>query len=383
VTFAYPELLAIAILAPLVVLGLQVVDELRRTAIMRRLGHVPQIRRMAASASTWRRWTKAGLLAVGLAAITAAAARPQVPGQRDGAKQGLDVVIALDVSKSMLATDVAPSRLARARAYIAELLPRLTNDRVSAMVFAGAAAHFPLSDDKDVALQFLNDLGPSDLPGGSDLREVVRTGTCVLRPETSDRWGARCAGVRGRGHGGDPLEGEPEDTPVATVETEVTERSKVLVIFTDGADRDAPGDGVVGVAAEVAQAKQLGVTVFVVGVGTAAGANVPDLDDAGRLTGRWKLDANGQPVRSVLEAAGLRELAELGGDASRYLELGAAPTSTDALVVALEALTRGTLERKDERVMEELFTGFLFVGFMLLVIEACLGTRRRLRFPEG
>ena len=52
-------------------------------------------------------------------------------------------------------------------------------------------------------------------------------------------------------------------------------------------------------------------------------------------------------------------------------------------MVALEALTRGTLERKDERVMEELFTGFLFVGFMLLVIEACLGTRRRLRFPEG
>lgn len=381
-TFAHPDVLALAVILPLVVIGLQILAEVRRAAVTRKLGHVPQIRRMVASASTWRRWTKAGLLAVGLGAIATAAARPQLPGKRDGARRGLDVVVALDVSKSMLVTDVAPSRLEAARSFLTALLPRLVDDRVAAVAFAGAAAHFPLSEDKDVALQFLSDLGPGDLPGGSDLREVVRTATCLLRPETSDSFGSRCSNVRGRGHGGDPVPGEPDDTPVAAEEQEIGERSKVLVIVTDGADRLRPGDGVVGVAGEVAQAKELGVAVFIVGVGTATGGNVPDIDEAGRLTGRWKFGDDGQPVRSALDAASLRRLAELGGSAARYLELGD-PGTADALVAAFDSLTRGALTRKDERVMEEYFTGPLFFGFMLLVIEACLGTRRRIRFPEG
>ena len=88
-------------------------------------------------------------------------------------------------------------------------------------------------------------------------------------------------------------------------------------------------------------------------------------------------------VRSALDAEALRHLAELGGDANRYFELGAGPAPVDSVVVALDALTRGALGRSDRRVKDEWYAVFLFWGFMLLLIEACLGTRRRVRFPEG
>ncbi|MBK7072863.1 MAG: VWA domain-containing protein [Myxococcales bacterium] len=381
-TFAYPDLLAVAVLAPLIVLGLAAWDHVRRQAVVRQLGHVPQVQRMLASASAWRRWTKTALVALGLCAIALAAARPQRAGKRDGSKEGLDLVIGLDVSKSMLVSDVDGTRLAKARAFVDALLPKLVNDRVGAMVFAGTAAHFPLTDDKEVGAQFLRDLGPADLPGGSNLDEAFRVATCVLRPDTSDPWGGRCAGLRGRGHGGDPLPGEPADTPVAAPAEEISDRSKVFMLITDGADRDRAGDGVRAALEQAAQAKQLGVTLIVVGVGTPSGGNVPDIDADGRPSG-WKYDAQGKIVRSALDPSSLRTLAEAGGDPNRYIELGPGPPPVDAVVVALDALTRGSLAKRDERVMDEWYAAFLFPGFMLLLIEACLGTRRRVRFPEG
>ena len=233
-----------------------------------------------------------------------------------------------------------------------------------------------------MSAQFLRDLGPADLPGGSNLDEAFRVATCVLRPDTSDPWGGRCAGLRGRGHGGDPLPGEPTDTPVAATTEAVDDRSKVFMLITDGADRERAGDGAIAALDQAAQAKQLGVTLIVVGVGTASGGNVPDIDAEGRPSG-WKYDAQGKVVRSALDPASLRNLAEAGGDANRYIELGPGAPSVDAVVVALDALTRGALAKRDQRVMDEWYAAFLFPGFMLLVIEACLGTRRRVRFPEG
>lgn len=383
-TFAYPDLLAVAVLAPAVVFGLALLDLLRRQAVVRRLGHVPQVQRMMASVSSWRRWTKTTLFALGVSALALAAARPQRVGQRDGAHEGLDLVVGVDVSKSMLVADVGTTRLEKARSFVDELLPKLVNDRVAAMVFAGAAVHFPLSDDKEVGSQFIRDLGPADLPGGSDLIEPFRTAGCILRPDTSDPWGSQCSGARGRGTGGDPLPGEPVDTPVAATTEELTDRSKVFILITDGASRERPGDAVnPRLEQQIEDSKRLGITLLVVGVGTTSGGNVPEIDERGQPSGRWKYDDSGKVVRSTLDVEALRHLAELGGDANRYFELGAGPAPVDSVVVALDALTRGALGRSDRRVKDELYAGFLFAGFMLLLIEACLGTRRRVRFPEG
>jgi hypothetical protein len=77
-------------------------------------------------------------------------------------------------------------------------------------------------------------------------------------------------------------------------------------------------------------------------------------------------------------------MAEAGGEARRYFELGQGEFDVTAITaVAQSLLKRGALEKKDERVMDELYQFFLFPGFMLLIIEACIGTRRRVRFPEA
>jgi Ca-activated chloride channel family protein len=283
----------------------------------------------------------------------------------------------------MLVDDVGMRRLEKARALVDALVPKLANDRVGAVVFAGTAAHFPLTDDKQVAAQFLHDLGPADLPGGSSLEEAIRVGACMLKPDSSDPWGGRCQGTSGPGHGGDPVPGEADDTPHNERVEEITERSKVLMLITDGADGLGGGHARSAVIDQVESAKRLGITLVVVGIGTESGGDVPELNvETGEIDG-FKIGPDGRRIRSELDGDSLRKLAELGGGADRYFEIGQAEIDVAPLVAELNALTRGSLEKKSGRAMDEWYAAFLFPGFMLLVIEACLGTRKRVRYPEG
>jgi Ca-activated chloride channel family protein len=349
--------------------------------LLGRLGEAPVVQQMMASVSPARRRIKRVIFTAAVCLIVLAAARPQLPGQVRRGTEGLDLVIALDVSKSMLVDDVGQTRLARARATLGRLIDELPGDRIAPMVFAGAAAHFPLTDDKAVAKQFLGDLGAADLPPGSDLSEALRVATCALRPDVRDTWNDKCAGTGGRGHGGDPLPGDPDDELTARDdEVEVDERAKVVLLVTDGADGMSDGDAALEPLEEVREAVKMGVTVMVMGVGTADGGPVPDVDYQGHPSG-WVFK-DGKQVVSRLDAASLRLLAEAGGSAARYFELGAGELDVGELRLAFGTLKRGALQKKDVRVMEELYHFFLFPGSLLLVIEACIGTRRRVRHPE-
>ncbi len=391
--FESPFLIGVAALVPLVVALIAVLDRSRRRVLLGRLGELEAVRRMMASASPARRRIKRVLQAVGVALIVLAAARPQLPGRATRGTESLDLVVALDVSKSMMVDDLDGTRLARARALVKSLFAQLPNDRVAPIVFAGAAAHFPLTEDKDVAVEIMADLGPADLPPGSDLAEALRVAKCLLRPDLGDSWDDDCGDVGGRGHGGDPLPNEryQEDRfEVAADVTEKEERAKVILLITDGADGLGGGsraDDGSKIIREVRDAVTLGITVVVVGAGTEAGGTVPDLDFKGQPVGP-KRDDSGKVIVSKLDRESLRLLAEAGGDAGRYLELAELPVTggkvdPTRIVEVLGALKRGALERHDQRVMDELYHFFLFPGFLLLVIEACIGTRRRLRYPES
>jgi Ca-activated chloride channel family protein len=121
---------------------------------------------------------------------------------------------------------------------------------------------------------------------------------------------------------------------------------------------------------------------LVVGVGTDKGGQVPDIDYQGNPSGT-KVDRQGNPVVSKLDKASLRLMAQAGGSQSRFFEWGTSDPDITAITGALATLKRGALQKKDERVMEELYHFFLFPGFMLLIIEACIGTRRRVKYPEA
>ena len=393
--FATPQLLWIAIAAPVVVLLLEVYDRARRRQLTRRLGELPVIGKVIASASPGRRVGKAVLAGATAALIAFAAARPQIPGTRRVELRGLDLAIAVDVSKSMLVDDVGPTaemaakkleptRLARARELARGVIDELPGDRIAPIVFAASAAHFPLTEDHLVASNFLRDLGPADLPQGSNLAEVFRVSRCLLRPDLYEDLG--CARIGRRGHGGDPLRGEsldpkPKDRDKEAAEAAIeqkVERGKAIVVFSDGGDGDAPA------LREVAIARELGIAVFLVGMGTPAGGVVYEIDGfSGKRTETPKRLPDGSTVISKRDDADMKMLAAAGGDDKRYL---IAPQRGEVdpkpIVDALRAVNRG-LATKQIKDVREIYQPFLFAALMLLVIEAAISTRRRQRYPEA
>lgn len=387
-SFAYPLLAYLAPAAGAAIVALYFYDRARRRQLTYRLGELPVLGKVMATASPRRRAIKVGLQAAGAILVMLALARPQMIGKRNVELRGLDLVVAIDVSKSMLVDDVEqtaamkekkvpPSRLGRARELAVALIDELPEDRIAPVVFAGAASHFPLTEDHEVAARFLYDLGPADLPPGSNLFEVFRVGRCLLRPDFTDD--GICASIARHGHGGDPLPGEsldPKDKPKDEVVETKQERGRALVVFTDGGDVDDQ------TLAEVAKASQLGIAVFVVGVGTRKGGVVYEIDGDGNRTPEPRHTADGQPVVSKRDDAGMRQIAAAGGDVKRFFvasergEVDPAP-----IVRALRSVNRGLAMKKIDR-KQDVFQPFLFAALMLFVIEAVIATRKRREFPE-
>jgi hypothetical protein len=398
VRFATPWLVWLAAAAPFVVAALHVHDRARRRVLIRRLGELPVIGKVIASASPGRRIAKDAIAGAAAALIAIAAARPQIAGTRRVELHGLDLVVAVDVSKSMTVDDVGAtremaaknlevSRLARARELAHAVIDELPGDRIAPVVFAAAAAHFPLTEDHVVAASFIRDLGPTDLPQGSNLAEVFRVSRCLLRPDLYDDLG--CARIGRRGHGGDPLHGETldprprdkardRDRDQDEIVEQKVERGKAIVIFSDGGDADPAA------IREVATAHELGIAVFLVGLGTPTGGVVYDVDGVtGKRTATPKRLPDGSTVISKRDDAGMAALALAGGDPTRYL---VAPDRGEVdprpIVDALRAVNRG-LATKQIKDLRDVYQPFLFAGLMLLVIEVAISTRRRQRYPEA
>jgi hypothetical protein len=235
-----------------------------------------------------------------------------------------------------------------------------------------------------VASNFIRDLGPADLPQGSNLAEVFRVARCLLRPDLYEDLG--CARIGRRSHGGDPLRGEsldprPNDRGERDKQDAIeqkVERGKAIVVFTDGGDSDE------ATGREVAAARELGIAVFLVGFGTPAGGVVHEIDGfTGKRTDAPKRLPDGSTVVSRRDDAGMTALAKLSGDARRYLPAGEhGEADPRPIVDALRAVNRG-LATKRIKDLRDIYQPFLFAALMLLVIEAAISTRRRQRHPEA
>lgn len=208
---------------------------------------------------------------VGLLLVALALLQPQL-GQRNERVQrrGIDLVVAIDASRSMLARDVLPSRLERARLELSALIDGLAGDRVGLVVFAGQAfVQCPLTSDYGAARLFLRAIDPDSMPTqGTAVADALRTAGSMLR--AADR-GAK---------------------------------TRAVLLITDGEDHE-------GDALDAARAlRDEGVRVFALGVGSAAGSPVPILDEQGQVRGYLR-DRSGEPVVSRLEEEQLRQIASI------------------------------------------------------------------------
>jgi hypothetical protein len=204
----------------------------------------------------------------------------------------------------------------------------------------------------------------------------------MLRPDLYEDLG--CARIGRRGHGGDPLHGESLDPkgkdilPDDPKLEQQIERGKAIVILTDGGDADA------ATIKEVVTARELGIAVFVVGIGTTTGGIVYEVDPFnGKRTTTPKKTPDGNTVTSKRDDAGMRAVATAGGDEGRYLVANdKGEVDPMPIVQALDAVNRG-LATKQVREMRDIYQPFLFLALILLVVEVAFATRRRQKYPEA
>ncbi len=346
-------------------------DFTRRRRLMERIGHAPQLLRMTASASPVRRGVKAVLTVLGVTLVMLAVARPQTEGEKTWRQRGIDIVLAMDFSKSMLALDVYPSRIERAKLDVDEMVDKFVSDRIGLVAFGGESIHYPLTSDHEALKILYHGIDPRDLPPGTDIAEAVRTSRCLL--EGAGTADPDCA--ESRGHGGDPLPSEAQagklDAP------DLGDRGRAIVLITDGEETEGHAQ------AEIEHAHQLGIEVYIIAIGTKEGARIPEYDAEGHITG-WKLgpDKSSYYTTHVDEEA-MKELAKAGGGEDHYFHVDSRRVGVESLVKALGKLKEGNLEERTESIPKEAYAWILFPAFMALLVEACLSERRRERRKQG
>ncbi len=283
------------------------------------------------------RGVKLTLFLLAIALLSVAAARPQVGASLvQVERRGIDVVLLLDVSLSMEATDVVPNRLERSKQEIRELLDGLRGDRVAIVIFSGSSFTLcPLTLDMAAANLFLDAVAADVLPDpGTNLEEALRGARNALEAEL--------LGTRGR----------------------------AVVLFTDGESH--LGD--VEAAARLLEGD--GIPVLAVGVGTPNGEPIPLRDVDGNRTG-YKKDRSGQVVLSSLDEAVLRGIAETTG--GRYYPATLQGHEVGEMLRFLGKLERGELGGTQRRRVEERFQVPAALAVVLLLLATLMPEARRER----
>lgn len=331
--FAEPLGFLWALLAPLVIVMESWLDRRRLRALggagdlhllneMSSLG--PDRGRRARKAEAW-------LIAIAFVLLGAALARPQFGSRTELSRaRGMDVVVALDLSRSMLAKDVAPSRLERAKIELEAFAKELKGDRVGLVGFTSVALPLcPLTVDKSALAVQLRSASPEALPrGGTAIADAIR-----VSKEMLDRSPYR-------------------------------ESGKAILVVTDGEEHEGDPE------AAAKEAKEAGIDVHVVGVGSAAGEPIP-LPEGGYLK-----DAAGQTVISRLDESMLQKIADSGSG------LAALPTEGGGFDLGpvrsrLAQLEKAELETRTVRVYEERYRWFLVPALALLAAASLVRPRRK------
>jgi Ca-activated chloride channel family protein len=270
--FAQPDMLYLLLLVPVLIV-IWIIGNRRRKAARERFAEPEMVRRLAPDYSAGRMAAKflLRLLAFVFAVLTIA--RPQFGSRLEEAKrEGVEVIIALDVSNSMLATDIKPSRLERAKQAIAQLVDQLKNDRIGLILFAGDAyTQIPITNDYLSAKMFLESAGPD---------AVSKQGTAI---------------------------GSAIDLGIKSFTPE-SDKSRALIIITDGENHE---DNAVE---EAKLAAEKGIVIHTIGIGSPDGSPIP-IEVNGRTD--YLKDRDGNTVITKLDEKGLQEIASVTG--GRYV----------------------------------------------------------------
>jgi Ca-activated chloride channel family protein len=324
-------------LLPLAAVAL-IVQSRKKKRAMQGFADPHLLNRLTALEHRGRRFIKALLLLLSLGLMLFALAGPRWGSHYEEVSQkGVDIMLLIDVSPSMLVEDIAPNRLERARREILDFIKIVQGDRVGLIAFAGAAfIQCPLTLDYAALEMFLSALQPDLIPvPGTDLGAAIDMGIAAFDDESAT--------------------------------------DKVILLITDGEDNENQGLK----AARQAAAK--GVKIFVFGIGDVGGGPIPELDGSGG----FKKDRQGKLILSKLEEEGLQDIASLTG--GTYVRSVAGDLDLDVLYFdGIKSHTQAQeLKSGKIKVYEERFPLFVLAAFILLLIEGFIDEKVRLKAASG
>lgn len=312
-------------------LALFVWADARKRSGYRRFGDAALVERLAGSLDRGRRALKRFVLVLAVVFLAVALAQPHFRKKETKVEtKGIDLFIAIDVSRSMLAKDIPPTRLEKAKLELSGLIDRLPSDRVGLVAFAGEAIiQCPLTLDRGAAKLFLSTVSPELVPyQGTALAKSIETAV-----------------------NGFPKGDKDKD-------------SRALILLTDGEDQEP------GAVAAAKKALGAGVHVYVIGIGTPDGSVIPSENGQG-----YKRDRGGQIVLSKLNESLLRDIARAGGGA--YWRASRGDLETGRIIGELRRLSQKSMGTGWSVEYEENFQIFLILAWMLLAIEMMLSETKR------
>ena len=290
---------------------------------LRRFGDIELVHQLMPNVSRFRPAVKFWMLLGALTLLIVMLARPQLGTKISHEKRtGIETIICLDVSNSMLAEDVAPSRLDRSKMMIENLVDHFTNDKIGLIVFAGDAfVQLPITSDYVSAKMFLSNISPGMIATqGTDIATAVNMAS----------------------HSFTQQEGV----------------GKAIIVITDGEDHE-------GDALEAAKdARERGMNTYVLGVGSPDGAPIPTGD------GDYLKDNTGQTVMTGLNEDMCRQLADAGGGA--YIHVENNSNAQQQLDLALDKLAKKEISTTIYSDYDEQFQAVGILVLLLLIIEVCI-----------
>ena len=328
INFAQAQYLFLLLLIPFFFLIQALVLRLRRRRI-RKFGDEKLVRELMPSYAKAKVWVRLTLFSVGFFFFVIGLSRPQIGAKlKEHETKGAEIMIALDVSNSMLAEDYSPNRLERAKLAISRLVDKLRDDRIGLIVFAGNSfVQLPITTDYVSAKMFMNSISTESVPvQGTAIGEAINT---AMRSFSSQ-----------------------------------SEKSRAIIVITDGENHeDDP-------VAAAKQAAEMGVRVFTIGVGSPEGKPIP-------MDGELLKDKDGNIVVTRLDESVLQEVALAGNGVyvrAGNSEFGLNPIIDDIRRMEDEKYSSIVFEEYDEQ-----FMYFLAIALFFFVIEMLVGDRRSKR----
>ena len=325
--FEDPIYLWLLVLIPILAL-IRFISYRNQKKRLRKFGDPKLLKSLMPDVSRFRPMVKFWLLQAALALLIVMLARPQMGTKISQEKRtGIETIIAMDISNSMRAEDIVPSRLDRSKMMVENLVDHFNNDKIGLIVFAGDAfVQLPITSDYVSAKMFLSSIDPSMIATqGTDLAAAINMATNSFTQEE---------GI-----------------------------GKAIIVITDGEDHE-------GGALEAAEAaKKKGMRVYVLGVGSANGAPIPIPG-----TGDYMKDNTGNTVMSALNEDMCKQVAAAGGGVYIHVENNSA--AQQQLDNELDKLSKKETSTTVYSDFDEQFQAFGILALLLLIIEICILDRR-------